>query len=131
MDVTVLSLKSQRQSAEANHMSAPDNLTNMNSRPQRVLLETGRYRVVGTLVLPRDGYRSRLSDFLNSSDRDFISLTDVRLQVLDESGPAGRARGEGLRDRGSHPRHPRHHGRQLGLQPVLGGDHAAQAAAHR
>jgi hypothetical protein len=89
MDVTVFSLKSQRQSAEANHMAAPDNLTNMNSRPQRVLLETGRYRIVGTLVLPRDGYRSRLSDFLNSSDRDFISLTGVSMQALDEHGRPG------------------------------------------
>jgi hypothetical protein len=89
MDVTVVSLKSQRQSAEANHMATPDNLTNMNSRPQRVLLETGRYRIVGTLVLPRDGYRSRLSDFLNSSDRDFISLTDVSMQALDEHGRPG------------------------------------------
>jgi hypothetical protein len=70
-------------------MSQPDSIANMNSRPQRVLLETARYRVVGTLVLPRDGYRSRLSDFLNSSDRDFISLTEVRLQVLDENGRPG------------------------------------------
>jgi hypothetical protein len=70
-------------------MSQPESIANMNSRPQRVLLETARYRVVGTLVLPRDGYRSRLSDFLNSSDRDFISLTEVRLQVLDENGRPG------------------------------------------
>ena len=61
----------------------------MNTRPQRILLETGRYRIVGTLVLPRDGYRSRLSDFLNSSDRDFISLTDVSMQALDEHGRPG------------------------------------------
>jgi hypothetical protein len=67
-------------------MATPDNLANMNSRPQRILLETGRYRIVGTLVLPRDGYRSRLSDFLNSSDRDFISLTEVTMQALDEHG---------------------------------------------
>jgi Family of unknown function (DUF6812) len=70
-------------------MATPDNLTNMNSRPQRILLETGRYRIIGTLVLPRDGYRSRLSDFLNSSDRDFISLTDVSMQALDEYGRPG------------------------------------------
>ena len=64
-------------------------MNSMNSRPQRILLETGRYRIVGTLVLPRDGYRSRLSDFLNSSDRDFISLTDVTMQALDEQGRPG------------------------------------------
>jgi len=61
----------------------------MNSRPQRILLETGRYRIVGTLMLPRDGYRSRLSDFLNSSDREFISLTDVSMQALDDNGRPG------------------------------------------
>jgi len=61
----------------------------MNGRSERVLLETERYRIVGDLMLPRDGYRSRLSDFLNASDRDFISLTDVSLQALDEHGRAG------------------------------------------
>jgi hypothetical protein len=70
-------------------MATPDNIAAMNRRSQRVLLETTRYRIVGTLVLPRDGYRSRLSDFLNSSDREFISLTDVRLQMLDEAGRPG------------------------------------------
>lgn len=70
-------------------MATPDNLHNMNSRPQQILLETGRYRIVGTLVLPRDGYRSRLSDFLNSSDREFISLTDVTMEALDENGRPG------------------------------------------
>jgi hypothetical protein len=70
-------------------MATSTSVSNVNSRPQRILLETGRYRIVGTLVLPRDGYRSRLSDFLNSSDRDFISLTDVSMQALDEYGRTG------------------------------------------
>lgn len=70
-------------------MAATDTLVTMNSRPLRILVETPRYRIVGTLVLPRDGYRSRLSDFLNSSDRDFISLTDVSMQALDDSGRPG------------------------------------------
>ena len=70
-------------------MAAPDSLAAMNSRPLRILVETPRYRIVGTLVLPRDGYRSRLSDFLNSSDRDFISLTGVTMQALDAEGRAG------------------------------------------
>jgi hypothetical protein len=63
----------------------------MNGHSQRVMLETQRYRIVGDLVLPRDGYRSRLSDFLNASDRNFISLTDVHMQALDELGRAGEA----------------------------------------
>jgi hypothetical protein len=70
-------------------MASPDTLVTMNSRALRILVETPRYRIVGTLVLPRDGYRSRLSDFLNSSDRDFISLTDVSMQALDDAGRAG------------------------------------------
>lgn len=70
-------------------MATAENLTSMNSRAQRILLETGRYRIIGTLMLPRDGYRSRLSDFLNSSDRDFISLTHVTMQALDEHGRPG------------------------------------------
>jgi hypothetical protein len=70
-------------------MGASESLAAMNSRPLRILVETARYRIVGTLVLPRDGYRSRLSDFLNSSDRDFISLTEVSMQALDEQGRAG------------------------------------------
>jgi hypothetical protein len=70
-------------------MAATDTLATMNSRPMRVLVETPRYRIVGTLVLPRDGYRSRLSDFLNASDREFISLTDVSMQALDAAGRAG------------------------------------------
>ncbi len=72
-------------------MAAPDTLAAMNNRALRILVETPRYRIVGTLVLPRDGYRSRLSDFLNSSDRDFISLTEVTMQALDGEGRAGEA----------------------------------------
>jgi hypothetical protein len=72
-------------------MASSETLAAMNSRPLRILVETPRYRIVGTLVLPRDGYRSRLSDFLNSSDRDFISLTDVSMEALDADGRAGRA----------------------------------------
>jgi hypothetical protein len=61
----------------------------MNGRSERVLLETERYRIVGDLMLPRNGYRSRLSDYLNSSDRDFISLTAVTLEAIDEQGRPG------------------------------------------
>lgn len=58
-------------------------------RSERVLIETTRYRITGDLILPRDGYRSRVSDFLNSSERDFIPLTDVTLEVLDTDGRPG------------------------------------------
>jgi hypothetical protein len=70
-------------------MASPDTLASMHARAQRVLLETERYRVEGTIMLPRDGYRSRLSDFLNSSDKEFIALTDVKLWALDDLGRMG------------------------------------------
>jgi hypothetical protein len=70
-------------------MARADSTVTMQGRAQRVLLETSRYRIEGTLMLPRDGYRSRLSDYLNSSDKDFVSVTDVSMRALDEYGRAG------------------------------------------
>jgi hypothetical protein len=57
----------------------------MDSRNERVVIETDRYRIIGDLTLPRTGYRSRMTDFLNASERDFIALTDVVLEPIDES----------------------------------------------
>ncbi|WP_354698778.1 hypothetical protein [Paraconexibacter sp. AEG42_29] len=48
-------------------------------RHERVQIETARHRIEGTLTLARDGYRSRVSDVLNATERDFVSLTDVTL----------------------------------------------------
>jgi hypothetical protein len=62
----------------------------MEQREQRVVIETDRYRITGLLSLPRDGYRSRLTDYLNASERDFLALTDVTLQALDGSDVAHR-----------------------------------------
>jgi hypothetical protein len=52
-------------------------------RDERIVVETDRYRITGMLRLPRDGYRSRLTDYLNSSERMFVALTDVELQPFD------------------------------------------------
>ncbi|CAN5572073.1 hypothetical protein BH10ACT11_BH10ACT11_19590 [soil metagenome] len=54
----------------------------MDSRIERVVLETARHRITGDLVLPTEGYRSRLSDFLNRGELEFIPLTDVALTSL-------------------------------------------------
>jgi hypothetical protein len=62
----------------------------MEHRTERVIIETNRHRIVGALTLPREGYRSRMSDYLNASERDFISLTDVEVAVLDGDAPAER-----------------------------------------
>jgi hypothetical protein len=52
-------------------------------RDERIVVETNRYRITGVLRLPRDGYRSRLTDYLNSSDREFVALTDAEIVPLD------------------------------------------------
>ena len=52
-------------------------------RRERIRLETPRHRIEGSLMLARDGYRSRVSDMLNASERDFLTLTDVTLQPLE------------------------------------------------
>jgi hypothetical protein len=55
----------------------------MEHRDERIVVETDRYRISGLLRLPRDGYRSRLTDYLNSSERAFLPLTDVELVPFD------------------------------------------------
>jgi len=54
-------------------------------RQERVRLETTAHRIMGTVTLARDGYRSRLSDLLNASERDFVTLTQVTLAPHDGS----------------------------------------------
>lgn len=58
----------------------------MDHRRERIRIETERHRIEGVLTLARDGYRSRVSDVLNASERDFITLTDVAVTPL-EGGP--------------------------------------------
>ena len=47
----------------------------MHFRRLRVRLETERHVIEGTLQLPNEGYRSRMTDFLNSHDSDFLPVT--------------------------------------------------------
>ncbi|MCW2999187.1 MAG: hypothetical protein JWN65_2736 [Solirubrobacterales bacterium] len=54
-------------------------------RYERVIIETMRHRIEGTITLARDGYRSRLSDVLNATERDFLSLTDATVRAVDGS----------------------------------------------
>src|SRR6188472_2492711 len=62
----------------------------MQHRNERVYLETSRHRISGLLTLARDGYRSRVSDLLNASERDFISLTDCVVELIGHEGPGTR-----------------------------------------
>jgi hypothetical protein len=51
----------------------------VDNRVERIVLETAGQRIVGDLTLPREGYRSRLSDYLNQGDVDFIPLTNAEI----------------------------------------------------
>ena len=62
----------------------------MNHRLVRVLIETERHRIAGMITVSRDGYRSRVSDVLNASEKDFISLTDCVVELIDHEGPGTR-----------------------------------------
>jgi hypothetical protein len=55
-------------------------------RQENVVVETDRYRVEGKLTLPREGYRSRLSDQINRRDQEFFTIVDASLVSLDGSG---------------------------------------------
>ena len=55
-------------------------------RRERIEIETARHRMVGYVTLAQNGFRSRVSDLLNASERDFLALTDVTLSPLD-GGP--------------------------------------------
>jgi hypothetical protein len=52
-------------------------------RLEQIVLETDRWRIEGQLTLPREGYRSRLSDYVNQRDREFFSIQDATLTALD------------------------------------------------
>ncbi len=55
-------------------------------RTERIRIETDRHRIEGVITLARDGYRSRVSDVHNASERDFITLTEVTVAPI-EGGP--------------------------------------------
>jgi hypothetical protein len=65
---------------------AEDDPQSMDHRQERIRVETSRHRIEGLMTLARDGYRSRVSDVLNASERDFLTLTDATVQPL-EGGP--------------------------------------------
>jgi hypothetical protein len=54
-------------------------------RRERVRIETARHEIEGTLQLPHEGFRSRLTDFLNTQGDDFLPLTDAEVTWVDGS----------------------------------------------
>jgi hypothetical protein len=67
-------------------MGEPEEATHSQERRERVRIETARHRIEGLVTLARDGYRSRVSDVLNASERDFLTLTEATVAPLD-GGP--------------------------------------------
>ena len=70
----------------ADELSSEGDFGGMEHRQERIMIETERHRIEGVITLARDGYRSRVSDVLNASERDFLTLTDVTVTPL-EGGP--------------------------------------------
>ena len=65
-----------------------DTITPENNRTERVALETSTHLIKGTITLPRQGYRSRFSDYMNRHDVKFVPLTDVEHEPLDGATPS-------------------------------------------
>jgi hypothetical protein len=66
--------------------AAPIDCRGVETRTERVVVETDRYRVEGVMTLPREGYRSRVSDHVNRRDQEFFTILDADLVALDGSG---------------------------------------------
>jgi len=62
----------------------------METRIERIVLQTDRHRIVGDVTLPREGYRSRLSDFLSRGDLDFIPIVNAEFIPLNAAPPETR-----------------------------------------
>ena len=59
----------------------------MTNRVERVVLETDNHRIVGDLTLPKDGYLSRLSDYLNRDELIFVPLANAVVGLRDGVEP--------------------------------------------
>lgn len=66
---------------------AGDGSRSLDHRRERIRVQTTTHRIEGNVTLARDGFRSRVSDMLNASERDFLILTDATIVTLD-GGPA-------------------------------------------
>jgi uncharacterized protein DUF6812 len=62
----------------------------MELREERIVVETPRHRLTGTVQLAAEGYRSRLTDHLNAGEQEFVALTDVEVVALDGSDAPAR-----------------------------------------
>jgi len=60
------------------------------SRRQRIVVETERYRIVGDVTLPAEGFHSRLSDLLNRESMRFLALVDATITGRNGEAPEQR-----------------------------------------
>ena len=58
----------------------------MDLRREHVVVEVERYRIEGALYLPAEGYRSRLSDYMNQREAEFLPMTNCIVTSLDDTG---------------------------------------------
>jgi hypothetical protein len=52
-------------------------------RREQVVVEIERYRIQGALHLPAEGYRSRLSDYMNQREAEFLPMTDCTVTTIE------------------------------------------------
>jgi hypothetical protein len=52
-------------------------------RREQVVVEVERYRIQGALHLPAEGYRSRLSDYMNQRETEFLPMTECTITTVD------------------------------------------------
>ena len=48
-----------------------------------MVVEIERYRIAGSLHLPAEGYRSRLSDYINQREAEFLPMTNCTITTLE------------------------------------------------
>jgi hypothetical protein len=56
-------------------------------RRERIVVETERYRIVGDVTLPAEGFHSRLSDLLNREGVRFIPMVKATMTGRDGEPP--------------------------------------------
>ncbi len=57
----------------------------MDFRRERIVCVSDRHRIEASVALPSEGHHSRLSDWLNQRDREFIPLEDAEVTSLDDA----------------------------------------------
>jgi hypothetical protein len=59
-------------------------------RRERVVVETEKYKIVGDVTLPAEGFHSRLSDLLNREGVRFIPLINATITGRNGAAPQER-----------------------------------------